>query len=211
MALYPLEVLCLLIIALLMSSDSSFVFTIVTKEQGITDGFLKHGSHHSLANSCHMGTDNSSQVILICDLQQMSHNVFPYWFTAKGPIPVTQQALSFCYFFLPSFIVLNCCLSSALLYQTQVPCRKEKFHLNFFQKIFHIMYLNFMGANNGEKDVYIIYIIYIYILPDYSFILLLKLIKGLMGNKLSFPCFTDTPGARWNQNLSDRTSYSFLF
>ena len=47
------------------------------------------------------------------------------------------------------------------------------------------MYLNFMGANNGEKDVYIIYIIYIYILPDYSFILLLKLIKGLMGNKLS--------------------------
>lgn len=27
------------------------------------------------------------------------------------------------------------------------------FHLiNFFQKIFHIMYLNFMGANNGVQD-----------------------------------------------------------
>ena len=27
------------------------------------------------------------------------------------------------------------------------------FHLiDFFQMIFHIIYLNFMGANNGEQD-----------------------------------------------------------
>ena len=51
------------------------------KGTGNNDGSLKHGSHLSLANSCHMGTDNLSQVILICDLQQVSHSVFPYWFS----------------------------------------------------------------------------------------------------------------------------------
>ena len=48
------------------------------KATEVTDGFLKHSSHHSLANSCHMGTDNLSQAILICDSPQVSHNVFPY-------------------------------------------------------------------------------------------------------------------------------------
>lgn len=50
MALYHLEILCLLIIAHLIFSGSSFDFTIATKEQGITSGFLKHQSHHSLAS-----------------------------------------------------------------------------------------------------------------------------------------------------------------
>ena len=117
MALYPLEVLCLLIIALLMSSDSSFVFTIVTKEQGITDGFLKHGSHHSLAGSCHMGTDNVSQVILVWDLPQVSSIVF-----------------------LPLFIVLNCCLSFALLCQTRVLYSKVMFHFFFFLRRFSTLF-----------------------------------------------------------------------
>ena len=153
MAFYTLEVLWSLIIALLMSSDSSFVFTIVTKEQGITDGFLNHGSHHSLANSCHMGTDNLSQVILICDLLQVSHNVAPYWFTAKGANTSDTASFKFFYFFLPLFIVLNGCLLFALLYQTRVLYRREMFHLiHIFQKIFHITYLNFMGANNDEQD-----------------------------------------------------------
>ncbi len=31
-----------------------------------------------------MGTDNLSQVILICDLPQVNQNVFPYWFIVKG-------------------------------------------------------------------------------------------------------------------------------
>ena len=129
MALYPLEVLCLLIITLLMSSDSYFVFTIVTKERGVTDGFLKHGSHHSLANSCYMGTDILSQVILICDLPQVSHDVFPYWFTAKGANTSDTASFTFFYFFLPLFIVLNSCLSFALLYWTWVLYRKKMFRL----------------------------------------------------------------------------------
>lgn len=41
-----------LIIEHLMFSDSSFDVTIVTKEQRITCGFLKHWSYFSLANSC---------------------------------------------------------------------------------------------------------------------------------------------------------------
>lgn len=81
MALYPSEFLCLLITALLMFSDSSLVFTIVTKEQGISWGFLKHWRHHSLANSRHLSTDNLSKVILIPDLSQVTQNVFSlYWF-----------------------------------------------------------------------------------------------------------------------------------
>lgn len=46
MALYPLKILRFQIIALLMSSDSSFVFTIVTREQVIPGVFLKQRSHH---------------------------------------------------------------------------------------------------------------------------------------------------------------------
>ena len=180
---HPLKFLCLLVIAFLYS-DSSLVFTIVTKEQGKTDTFSKHGSHHSLANSCHIGTNNLSQVILICELPQMSHNVFPYWFTAKGANHSDTASFKFFCFFLPLFIVLNCCLSFALLYQTRVLYRKEMFYLiHFFQKIFHITYFDVMGANNGEQDVHIKYIVYI--LPDYSLILLLNCIKGLKGNKLS--------------------------
>ena len=71
----------------------------------------------------------------------------------RVPISVTQQALSFFSFFPPLFIVLSCCLSFALLYQTQILYRKKLFHLiHFFQEIFHIMFLNFLGANNGEQD-----------------------------------------------------------
>lgn len=118
MALYPLEVLCLRIIAPLMSSDSWFVFTIVTKEQRTTGSFLKHGSHHTLVNSCHMSTDNLSKVILICPsihgwMESQCHNVFPYWFTEKGAITIYTASFMFIYFFLPWF-VLNC-LSFALL------------------------------------------------------------------------------------------------
>lgn len=48
---------------------------------------------------------------------------------------------------------INCCLLFDLLYQTEVLLRKMWFHLiHFFQKLFHIMYLNFMGASNGEQD-----------------------------------------------------------
>ena len=71
----------------------------------------------------------------------------------RVPISMTQQALSFSIFPPPLFIVSNCCLSFALLYQTQILYRKKLFHLiHFFQEIFHIMYLNSLGANNGEQD-----------------------------------------------------------
>lgn len=53
-----LEALCLWMIAFLMSSDSSFVFTIGKKEQGIKGNFLNHKSHHCLVNSCHTGKAN---------------------------------------------------------------------------------------------------------------------------------------------------------
>ena len=78
--------------------------------------------------------------------------VFPYWFTAKGANISDTASFKFFYFFHPLFIVLNCCLSFALLYQTQILDRKKVFHLIHFQEIFHIMYLNFLGANNGEQD-----------------------------------------------------------
>lgn len=48
-----------------------------------------------------MGTDNLEQVIFICDLPKLSHNVFAFWFRGKG-VP-TQHILSFlfhCFFHL---------------------------------------------------------------------------------------------------------------
>ena len=145
MALYPLEVLCLLIIALVMPSDSSFVFTIVTKEQGITDGFLKHWSHHLLANSCHMGTDNLSQVILIWFSTGESQCVSMLIYS-KGCQYQWHSKLQV-FLFSPPIVY---CLSFALRLQTRVLYRKEIFHFIFFPK--DIPHYVLKLGNNGEQD-----------------------------------------------------------
>lgn len=73
---------------------------------GTTGGFLKLRSYRSLANSCHMGTDGLSQVILICHLPKASHNVLPYWSTAKGAKTKHRKNVSLDSFFFRRYSTL---------------------------------------------------------------------------------------------------------
>lgn len=134
-------------IALPMSSGGSVVLTIVTKEQRTTGGFWKDGSHHSLVNSCHMATDNLLQVILICDVPKVC---FHADLQQNVQIPLTQH-IFLSHFFSPCAYCfkLLCILYSFVSNMNSL--EKKVFHLtHFFQKIFHIMYLYFMGANNSH-------------------------------------------------------------
>ena len=81
----------------------------------------------------------------------MSHNVVPYWFAAKGAN--TSDTANFAFLFFYSHVLLFKITVYQLLF-----CVKHKFFIEtnvwldsfFFQKIFNIVYLNFMGANNDE-------------------------------------------------------------
>ena len=69
----------------------------------------------------------------------------------RVPIPVTQQASSFSIF--SSHCLLLWIVVYHLLFRIKHEFPIEMFHLiHFFLKIFHIMYLKFMGASNGERD-----------------------------------------------------------